>query len=257
MDDDAESLVAKLLAFGEELGSHVTDTSVFLSDAIAKGRRVLFEGAQGCMLDIDHGTFPFVTSSNTTTAGIAPGLGIPPSSIGNVVGVLKAYTTRVGEGPFPTELGDETGEALMRKGGEYGTTTGRARRCGWLDLVIAKQAIRLSGISHFAITKLDVLNGMDSIKVCTHYELDGETIDHFPASLKKVARLVPVYEELPGWEDWGDGDSYRIAEEGFDALPSGMRDYVRFIERETGVPAGIVSIGKNRDETIDLMGDKW
>ncbi len=254
---DRDGLLTRLLAHGRELGGHVTDTSVYLYDAIQTGKKVLFEGAQGNMLDIDHGTFPFVTSSNTTAGGIANGLGIPPQSVGTVIGVLKAYTTRVGSGPFPTELEDETSEMLMRRGGEYGTTTGRPRRCGWLDLVVAMHAVRLSGITHFAVTKLDVLNGMDAIKVCTAYELDGRRITHFPASLKQVERMVPIYEELPGWSDWDEGGSFNIAQEGYDALPAKMRSYLDFITEHTGVPVGIVSIGKDRNETIDLMGEKW
>ena len=246
----------ELLAFGERYGRFITDTSVLINDYISQGKNVLFEGAQGTMLDIDHGTFPFVTSSNCISGGICTGAGIPPSAICEIVGIVKAYTTRVGSGPFPTELHDDLGEHLLRKGSEYGTTTGRARRCGWLDLVIINHAIRLSGMTQLAITKLDVLNGLDTVKVATAYEIEGEEIRHFPASLDRLSKVNPIYQELDGWTAWEE-DSVEIAARGIEALPSEMRSYLDFIERETGVPPTILGIGPKREETIDLDSDRW
>jgi len=246
----------ELLAFGERYGRFITDTSVLINDYISRGKNVLFEGAQGTMLDIDHGTFPFVTSSNCISGGICTGAGIPPSAIHEIVGIVKAYTTRVGSGPFPTELHDDLGEHLLRKGDEYGTTTGRARRCGWLDLVIINHAIRLSGMTQLAITKLDVLNGLDTVKVATAYEIEGEEVKHFPASLDRLSKVSPIYQELDGWTAWEE-DSVEIAARGIEALPSEMRSYLDFIERETGVPPTILGIGPKREETIDLDSDRW
>ncbi|MDI3541917.1 MAG: adenylosuccinate synthase [Candidatus Methanomethylophilaceae archaeon] len=251
-----EMLIDRLLGWGEALREYICDTSVLINDEIAAGKKVLFEGAQGVMLDIDHGTYPFVTSSNTVGGAICTGAGIGPKLIDEIIGCLKAYTTRVGEGPMPTELHGELGNYIMKKGGEFGTTTGRGRRCGWLDLVVAKHAVRIGGINSWAITKLDVLNGMETIRVCTHYELNGERIDYFPASLKKLEQVEPVYVDLPGWETW-DGRSEELAAQGYDALPRELRDYVKFIEKETGLPADIISIGKRRTETIDRRKKWW
>ncbi|HIJ00927.1 MAG TPA: adenylosuccinate synthase [Candidatus Methanomethylophilaceae archaeon] len=251
-----EMLIDRLLGWGEALREYICDVSVLINDEIAAGKKVLFEGAQGVMLDIDHGTYPFVTSSNTVGGAICTGAGIGPKLIDEIIGCLKAYTTRVGEGPMPTELHGELGNYIMKKGGEFGTTTGRGRRCGWLDLVVAKHAVRIGGINSWAITKLDVLNGMETIRVCTHYELNGERIDYFPASLKKLEQVEPVYVDLPGWETW-DGRSEELAAQGYDALPRELRDYVKFIEKETGLPADIISIGKRRTETIDRRKKWW
>jgi len=251
-----DMLVERLLGWGETLGRYVCDSSVLVNESIDKGEKVLFEGAQGIMLDIDHGTYPFVTSSNTIGGAICTGAGVGPNRVSTVLGCLKAYITRVGEGPMPTELCDDIGAYIMKKGGEFGTTTGRGRRCGWLDLVIAKHAVRIGGITSWAVTKLDVLNGMETLKVCTHYEVDGERIDYFPASLSKLSRLEPVYVELPGWEDWGDF-SEDIAAAGYDGLPKELKDYVSFIEKETARPADMISIGKRRSETIDRRGEWW
>ncbi len=230
----------------EKLSVHITDTSVFLDKAMASGRRVLFEGGQGAMLDVDHGTYPFVTSSNTTSGAIATGAGIAPDRIGTIVGMCKAYTTRVGAGPFPTELQDADGERLQKDGGEFGATTGRPRRCGWFDAVVVRQAARLNGLQGLAVTKLDVLTGFKKIRVCTAYELDGKRIDSFPAGKAAVGRLIPVYEELPGWsEDLGRARS-------LDDLPKNARRYVQALEDLTGVPSFLVSIGARRRETILL-----
>jgi adenylosuccinate synthase len=247
-----EELLQTLLAHGKRLEMHICDTSVLVNDAVRKGKKVMFEGAQGTMLDIDHGTYPFVTSSSCITGGICTGVGIGPSSINEIVGVVKAYTTRVGSGPFPTELTDETGKMLMTKGGEFGATTGRPRRCGWLDLVIVRHAVRLNGLSNLAVTKLDVLGGMDTIKVCTGYEIDGKVEENFPASLNRLQRAKPVYVELPGWEEFTTGKGASYAVKGYESLPSNMKSYLDFISKSTGVPIRIVSLGKERNETIDL-----
>lgn len=245
-------LLDQLIKFGEMFGPYVCDTSVLVNDAIRSGKRVMFEGAQGTMLDIDHGTYPYVTSSSCVTGGICTGAGVGPSSIDEIIGVVKAYTTRVGAGPFPTELDDKIGEMLLTKGGEYGATTGRARRCGWLDLVIVRYAVRLNGIDSLAVTKLDVLNGMGPLKVAVAYEVDGEEVRDFPASLVRLARAKPVYEELDGWEDWAEGKAGEITSKGKGALPKGMQSYLDFISKETGVPVSIIGIGRERNETIDL-----
>jgi adenylosuccinate synthase len=247
-----EEMIRSLLSFGERFREHICDTSVLVNDAVKQGKRVLFEGAQGTMLDIDHGTYPFVTSSNCIAGGICTGVGIGPQAINEVIGITKAYTTRVGAGPFPTELKDELGEFLMTKGGEYGATTGRARRCGWLDLVVVRHSVRLNGITSLAVTKLDVLNGMSSIKVATAYEIDGKKLMNFPASLNQLARAKPIYEELKGWQDWGEGKAMEVAKQGYQALPAGMRHYLDFVSQNVGVPVSIIGIGKERHETIDL-----
>ncbi len=252
-----EEVIEKLLEFRERYSGLVTDTSVLINNAIRSGEKVLFEGAQGSMLDIDHGTYPYVTSSNCVAGGICTGAGVPPSSIDEVIGVVKAYTTRVGKGPLPSELTGPIGDEIRDKGKEFGTTTGRPRRCGWLDLVVVKNSTRINGFTRLAVTKLDVLNGLDTLKVVTAYEIDGERIEHFPASLDRVERARPIYKELTGWGDWKKGEAGDIADRGYDALPGGMKDYLEFISEETAVPIGIVSIGKRRNETIDLMEGKW
>ena len=237
--------------WNESFGRYICDTSVLINDMIDEGKNILFEGAQGSMLDVDHGTYPYVTSSSTVGGGICSGSGIAPNRIKEVVGCLKAYTTRVGEGPFVTELFGEEGAYLQDKGGEFGTTTGRGRRCGWLDLVVARYSARLSGITHWAITKLDVLNGYEEIKVCVAYEIDGEIVKHFPASIRKLERAKPVYETLKGWKDMADYDgSYR-------SLPLEAKEYLRFIEESTGVPVGIISIGPERSQTVDVYKKWW
>ena len=247
-----EELFRSLVDYGQKFAPYVCDASVLVNDAIKKGKKVLFEGAQGTMLDVDHGTYPFVTSSSCVSGGICTGVGVGPSAVGEVVGVVKAYTTRVGEGPFPTELVGEVGRYLLTKGGEYGATTGRARRCGWLDLVVVRHAVRLSGITSLAITKLDVLNGMKTVKVATAYKIDGKEMKDFPASLHRLARAEPIYEELEGWEDWPEGRSGEVARRGYEALPKRMRSYLDFVSRNLEVPIGIIGIGKERNETIDI-----
>ncbi|MGN1045419.1 MAG: adenylosuccinate synthase [Candidatus Methanomethylophilaceae archaeon] len=250
-----EDFAERLIGWGQKYGKYICDTSVLINDMLDEGKNVLFEGAQGAMLDIDHGTYPYVTSSSTVGGGICSGAGVAPNRIQKVVGCLKAYTTRVGEGPFVTELEGAEEEELQRKGGEFGVTTGRGRRCGWLDLVVAEHAARLCGITSWAITKLDVLNGYDKIKVCVGYEIDGKVEKHFPASIAKLERAKPVYEEFDGWEDWEDSEA--LVSAGMDSLPENMQKYIRFIEEYTGIPADIISIGPKRSETIDRTSGWW
>jgi adenylosuccinate synthase len=216
----------------------------------------MFEGAQGTMLDIDYGTYPFVTSSNCTAAGICTGAGVPPSAIQDVVGVTKAYTTRVGAGPFVTELHDAVGLHLQNVGGEFGTTTGRPRRCGWLDMMVVRHAVRLNGMTSMAMTKLDVLSDLPVLKVCVAYEIDGQIVEDFPGSIFKLARAKPIYEELEGWTS-ASCNAAEIKRKGYGALPKNMRKYLDFITTNAGVPIEIISFGKGRDETLDLRKRRW
>ena len=218
------------------------DSEYVINQYLAENRSVLAEGAQGTMLDIDFGSYPFVTSSNTVCAGACTGLGIAPSHIGKVYGIVKAYCTRVGSGPFPTELLGETGEELRRKGNEYGATTGRPRRCGWLDLPGLKYSIMINGVTSLILTKADVLSGFDTIKVCTHYKVNGQITDRIPFDVH--AKIEPVYREMKGWTD----DLTEISS--FDSLPVELKEYVTFIEKETGVPFKIISVSPDREKTI-------
>ena len=241
-----EVVLANMLSYAEKLAPFVGNVSVELDKARKRGENILFEGAQGTQLDIDHGTYPFVTSSNTVAGNACNGSGFGPTHIDSVIGILKAYTTRVGEGPFPTELHDETGEALQRKGGEFGATTGRKRRCGWLDGVVASDAVRLNGLTGLAITKLDVLSGQPKIKMATSYELGDRSLNAMPSNIRDAARVKPVYEELAGWQS-------EINEvTAYEDLPVEAKDYVKRIEDFTGVEAVIVSVGPDRDETLLL-----
>jgi adenylosuccinate synthase len=230
--------------YGERIKPYVTDTSVKIYDSIKAGKKVLFEGAQGTLLDIDFGSYPYVTSSNTVAGGVCTGAGIGPTMIDGAVGIVKGYTTRVGKGPFPTELNDETGDWIREKGFEYGTTTGRSRRCGWLDLVILKTAARISGLTSFGITKIDTLAGLEKLKVCVGYKLEGNVIDYFPASLEDLAKCEPVYEEFDGWDE-----SINHART-YEALPENAKIYLRRIEEFTGVKISIISVGPRRDQTM-------
>ena len=241
-----EVVLANLLAYAEKLSPFVGNVSVELDNARKRGENILFEGAQGTQLDIDHGTYPFVTSSNTVAGNACNGTGFGPTHIDSVIGILKAYTTRVGEGPFPTELHDETGEALQRKGGEFGATTGRKRRCGWLDGVVATDAVRLNGLTGLAITKLDVLSGQSTIKMATSYNLDGRSLTAMPANVRDAGRVEPVYEEIAGWQ----AEINEIT--AYEDLPVEAKDYIKRIEDFTGVEAVIVSVGPDRDETLLL-----
>jgi adenylosuccinate synthase len=222
----------------------VTDISVTIHRAIKDGKQVLFEGAQGTHLDIDHGTYPFVTSSSTLSGNACCGAGVGPKDITGVEGIVKAYTTRVGAGPFPTELLDETGDALQKKGAEFGATTGRKRRCGWLDLVMVKNAARLNGITGIVITKLDVLDGLESIKICTAYQYNGKVIEDFPTSLKVLSNCKPVYETLPGWKEDISGIQT------YDELPDDVKNYLKRIEEITETPIHIISVSPDRENTI-------
>jgi adenylosuccinate synthase len=224
----------------------VVNVSVIINDAIKNGQHVMFEGAQGTHLDIDHGTYPFVTSSSTLAGNACCGSGVGPRQIDEVIGIVKAYTTRVGAGPFPSELFDDIGDRIQEKGAEFGATTGRRRRCGWLDTVILKNAVRLNGLSGLAITKLDVLDGLESVRICTAYDYQGELISDFPASLDVLADCKPVYEDLPGWTE--DISSLRKLED----FPLNARNYLNRIAELTETDLHIVSVGPDRDQTIVL-----
>ena len=250
-----EKMTDKLNGWKEQIGEYICDTSVLINDALDRNENVIFEGAQGAMLDIDHGTYPYVTSSATCGGGICTGSGVAPNRIDKVVGVIKAYTTRVGEGPFVSELSGEEELALQKKGGEFGVTTGRGRRCGWLDLVVCEHATRMCGFSSLCITKLDILNDLKEIPVCVAYDIDGTEVKHFPASISKLQRAKPVYETLKGWTGWNDTES--LVKGGYDNLPGEMREYIEFMEKYLKVPADLISVGPDRDQTIDRKGDWW
>ena len=232
--------------YKKQLERYVKNTSLFLYEEIRKGKNILFEGAQGALLDLDHGTYPYVTASNTVAGNACAGSGIGPTMIDSVIGVAKAYTTRVGEGPFPTELKDELGEKIREKGGEYGATTGRPRRCGWFDAVAVNHSIRINGIEEIVITKLDVLNDFDKIKVCVGYRLNGEILRHIPSNLDRLKRAEPVYEELDGWKE-------EIKEvKKFSDLPANAQRYIRRIEELIHTKMMMVSVGSERNETIEM-----
>ncbi len=243
---DADEIIQTYSKFAERLAPHVANISVVIDQSVKAGRQVLFEGAQGTHLDIDHGTYPFVTSSNTVSGNACCGAGVGPGAISGVIGIVKAYTTRVGAGPFPSELFDDTGDYLQSKGAEFGATTGRRRRCGWLDTVILNNSVRLNGLTGLAITKLDVLGGLKEIKICTAYSYKGRIIDTFPASLKVLAECEPVYETLEGWDE----DISRIGQ--YDQLPLKVQQYLKRVEALLGVPVMIVSVGPQRDQTMVL-----
>ncbi|ADL54011.1 adenylosuccinate synthase [Clostridium cellulovorans] len=239
-----DEIYNEYLDYADKLREFVCDASVRVYDEIKNNKNILFEGAQGNLLDIDYGTYPYVTSSNTTATGVAAGVGIGPNMIESVVGIAKAYTTRVGEGPFPTELDNELGQYIREKGHEYGVTTGRSRRCGWLDAVILKQAVRVSGVTSFAVTKIDTLAGMESLKICVGYKIGDKIIDYIPASLEDLAKCEPIYEEFQGWDD-----SVSVARS-FDELHPNAKIYLKRIEEITGAKISIVSVGPKRDQTM-------
>ena len=243
---DAKEIIEEYQAYAQRLAPHVTNISVVIDDAIKTGRQVLFEGAQGTHLDIDHGTYPFVTSSNTLAGNACCGAGVGPKKIDAVVGIVKAYTTRVGQGPFTAELFDEIGDAIQKKGAEFGATTGRRRRCGWLDTVILRNSVRLNGLTGLAITKLDVLDGLESLKICTGYEYQGEILEHLPASLKVLAKCNPVYETLPGWPE-NISDIKKLED-----FPVNVRNYIDRIAELTQTPIHIISVGADREQTVIL-----
>ena len=241
---DPEEVIAEYLQYADRLRPHVVDSSLKIAQAVQKKRNVLFEGAQGTLLDLDHGTYPYVTSSNPVSGGACVGAGVGPTIIDRVIGVAKAYTTRVGEGPFPTELDGDVGALLCDRGAEFGTTTGRQRRCGWFDAVIGRYAVRINGLDCLAITKLDVLDTLDEIKVCVAYEIDGKRCDDFPTNAKAFGRCVPIYESRPGWKT--STEECRALED----LPKQALDYLKFLAELMAVPIAIVSLGAGRDQTI-------
>ncbi len=241
---DAQEVIEEYLGYAERLRPYVIDTSLKISDAIQRRRNILFEGAQGTLLDLDHGTYPYVTSSNPVAGGACVGTGVGPTMIDRVIGVSKAYTTRVGEGPFPTELHGELGELLCDRGAEFGTTTGRKRRCGWFDAVIGRYAVRINGMDCMALTKLDVLDELEEIQVCVAYEIDGQRSEHFPTSSRQFARCRPIYKSLPGWKV--STTECRTLED----LPQQALDYLKFLAELMEVPIAIVSLGASRDQTI-------
>jgi adenylosuccinate synthase len=230
----------------EKIRPFVTDTAQLLNDALRDGQSVMFEGAQGTMLDIDHGTYPFVTSSSSAAGGASIGTGVGPTRIGTVIGVTKAYVTRVGEGPFPTELHDAWGEALRKRGQEFGAVTGRPRRCGWLDLPLLRYSNQINGTDWLVVTKMDVLDDLDEIPVCTGYEVGGQTVDTMPADVRGMEAIRPVYTRLQGWKTSTEGVR------SFDDLPKRAQEYLRFMEKETGAKIAIVSTGPDRDQTLEL-----
>jgi adenylosuccinate synthase len=243
---DVDEVVDELLSYSDRLRPMVADTGLLLTKALAADETVLLEAGQATLLDVDHGTYPFVTSSNATAGGACTGSGIPPTRIDRVIGILKAYTTRVGEGPFPTELHDDWGERLLKSGNEYGTTTGRPRRCGWFDAVIARYAARVNGITDFVITKLDVLTGMEKVPICVAYDVGGVRHDEMPMSQSDFHHATPIYEELPGW--WEDISDCRRVED----LPANARAYVQTLEEMSGAPISVLGVGPGRDETVVL-----
>jgi adenylosuccinate synthase len=243
---DKKEILDKYSGFGTRLKEFIVRTHIELNNAIKSGKNILFEGAQGSMLDVDFGTYPYTTSSHVISGGSTIGTGIGPHHINEIIGIMKAYTTRVGEGPLPTELFDKDGEHLQKKGHEFGTTTSRPRRCGWLDLVVVKHSCLLSGITKIAIMKLDVLDGLEKIKICTKYKLNGEEIDYFPANIEDVKKCKPIYKEFKGWKKI-DGKSTKISD-----LPKEAQDYLKFIENELEIPFALVSIGPGRKETIEV-----
>ncbi len=241
---DLEVLYQQYRKYGEKIKKYVTDTTKLTHEGLIADKKVLFEGAQGTLLDLDLGTYPYVTSSHPTAGGFPVGSGIGPNKIQEVLGIVKAYTTRVGMGPFPTELEDSTGEAIRRKGKEFGTTTGRARRCGWLDLVMLKYTARVNGLTGISLMLLDVLRGFDHINVCVEYEVDGKRSRDFPASLKKLGRARPIYQSFPGWTQ----DLTKVTD--YQELPGEAKAYIRFIEEYLEIPVKIVSVGPGRAQTI-------
>ncbi|MBI4966443.1 MAG: adenylosuccinate synthase [Desulfomonile tiedjei] len=241
---DPDEVVKEYLDYGKQLKPHITDAAQVLQQRVAEGHHVLFEGAQGTLLDIDHGTYPFVTSSNVVAGNVCCGSGVSPNRLESVWGVVKAYSTRVGQGGFPTELNNKLGEEIRETGAEYGATTGRPRRCGWLDLVVVNHSIRLNGLNGIALTKMDVLTGISPLRICTGYKLDGKVIDRVPAEISDLERLEPKYRELKGWDE-------PLHEcRSFDDLPKGARDYVETIEHLTAVPVTLVSVGPGREQSI-------
>lgn len=243
---DVDKIISEYEEFDKKIDPYVTDTSAYLNNALKKKKNILAEGAQGALLDVDHGTYPYVTSSNPTSGGACTGLGIPPTAIKNVIGIAKAYTTRVGNGPFPTELNTDTGEQLRKIGGEYGATTGRPRRCGWLDMVSLNYSIQVNGIREIALTKLDVLDDFDEIKICTAYNLGGKTIKSFPTDIQTLEKITPTFTTVKGWKEQIAGAKT------FKHLPKNAQRYIQLIQKLSGVKVSIISVGARRDQTITM-----
>ncbi|PIP41105.1 adenylosuccinate synthase [Candidatus Desantisbacteria bacterium CG_4_9_14_3_um_filter_40_11] len=241
---DYKKISEEYLAFGEILKGYIKDTALFLFEALKEGKKILFEGAQGTLLDVDYGTYPFVTSSNASVGGVCTGTGIPPNKLDKIIGITKAYSTRVGEGPFPTELHGEFGEDMREKGNEYGATTGRPRRCGWFDAVALRYSARINGFNSLAITKLDVLSHLDTIKICVGYKYNGQIIKDFPSSLSILNGCEPVYEELPGWKQ----DIANV--KSFDEFPTQAKDYLKRCSDLVETPIELVSVGAERSQTV-------
>ncbi len=241
---DVDKIISEYEEFDKKIDPYVTDTTAYLNNALQKKKNILAEGAQGALLDVDHGTYPYVTSSNPTSGGACTGLGIPPTAIRNIIGIVKAYTTRVGNGPFPTELTNETGEQLRKIGGEYGATTGRPRRCGWLDMVSLNYSIRVNGIREIALTKLDVLDSFDEIKICTAYNVGSKPLKSFPTDIQTLEKISPVYKTVKGWKEKISGVKK------FKQLPKNAQKYIELIEKISGAKVSIVSVGARRDQTI-------
>jgi adenylosuccinate synthase len=242
----AEDIFHEYMGYAETLSPYIADTDILINEVIARKKNVLFEGAQGTLLDIDHGTYPYVTSSNAVAGGACTGLGVGPTKISKVLGVVKAYTTRVGSGPFPTEITDSLGDTLREKGGEYGATTGRPRRCGWLDMVVLRHSVRINGVNGIALTKLDILDGLDVLKICKAYRHNGKLYEEFPKEINVFEECEPVYEEMEGWS------ASTLGIRNFKELPKAAKVYIRRIERMLGVRVNVISTGQRRDELILL-----
>ncbi|MGD8305812.1 MAG: adenylosuccinate synthase [Ignavibacteria bacterium] len=241
---DIDEMIQEYLRFDQSIDGYITDVPLLLNKAISNGEDILMEGAQGALLDVDHGTYPYVTSSSPTSGGAATGTGIPPTKIDNVFGIVKAYTTRVGNGPFPTELTDEVGEKLRKKGAEFGATTGRPRRCGWFDAFLVKYSTMINGVDSVAITKLDVLSAFDEIKVCVGYETNGKRLKSFPSDVERLTKVTPVYESIHGWnEDISACKSY-------DSLPKKTKEYLEFISNQANIKIDVISVGPKRSQTL-------
>lgn len=241
---DVDDIYSEYMRYAERLSGHIADTDVIVNRMIDENKNLLFEGAQGTLLDVDHGTYPYVTSSSAAAGGACTGLGVSPTKISSIIGIVKAYTTRVGEGPFPTEIKDSLGEKIREKGGEYGATTGRPRRCGWLDMVALRYAVRINGFSGIALTKLDILDGLEKIKICTAYRCEGKLYEEFPKELNILEKCEPAYEEVSGWKENTGGVK------SFEKLPSTAQSYIKEIERMLNVKVRIISSGQKRDELI-------
>ena len=245
---DIEEIIKEYISFDEAIDSYVTDVPLLLNDAIKEGKNILLEGAQGTLLDVDHGTYPFVTSSNPTSGGASTGSGIPPNKIDNVFGIVKAYTTRVGNGPFPTELTDEVGEKLRKEGAEFGATTGRPRRCGWFDAFLVRYSAMINGIDAVAVTKLDVLSVFEKINVCVGYKLNEKLLKSFPSDVDRLSSVTPVYETVDGWmTDISECKSY-------DELPQKTKEYLEFISDQANIKIEIISVGPKRRQTFSMNG---